>query len=564
MAELLAPLRRLRTYERTAYLLLAFPLGLAYFVFLVTALATGIGLAVTLIGLPILAVTIYAWRRLASCERRLIGRLLGTEIPDPYRPLHEQTRLGRVQERIADPATWKDLVFLFAEFPFGIVAFALTTAVVSGGLGFLLAPLYYWAIPDVGDWTGLPSMVYAFLVMPVGALITVGGVHLLDRVARAWAGWAQTMLGSSEDPELSARVAALEGASARVIEAADAERRNLERDLHDGAQQRLVAMALTLRLAKSKAAAGEDASELLGKAEEESRHALTELRDLARGIHPAILTNRGLAAALGDVASRAPVPVEVTAVPDERLPDPVEAAVYFIVSEALTNVAKHAHATGATVSVAVERGAVSVEVADDGVGGVDLGDGSGLQGLADRAAALGGAVQLESPAGGGTRVSARLPVAGVAPAEERTTVLTEEAATERRSRGVGRLRAHAAVACGVLGTLVLIWFLTSGGYFWPAWPIAAWGLLLAIHSWVVLGRRRMTESSVRAAGGVRALKRRRGIETRAALIGALVSFLVVVWAISGAGYFWPAWAMLGLGLLLVFDLALMVGGPRRD
>lgn len=284
-------------------------------------------------------------------------------------------------------------------------------------------------------------------------------------------------------------------------------------------------------------------------------------RDLARGIHPAILTNRGLAAALSDLGSRSPVPVEIRAVPDERLPDPVEAAIYFIVSESLANVAKHSEASAASVSVSAADGWAGVEVADDGIGGVTAGGGSGLQGLSDRAAALDGTLSIESPAGAGTRVQARLPLAGAAPPAARgPVVLTDEAAAERRARSAQRLKAHAAVATSVLATLVVIWGLTTAGYFWPAWPIAAWGLLLAIHAWLALGRRPLTEEAVAAGQGgradtIRALTRRRGFTTRAALSALLAAFLVSIWALAGGSYFWPAWAMLGLGLVLAADLA---------
>src|SRR5688572_33059828 len=168
---------------------------------------------------------------------------------------------------------------------------------------------------------------------------------------------------------LRERVHDLRDARSRIIAAADAERRRIERDLHDGAQQRLVALALNLRMAEQRAASGDPAAaELVRQAGEEANLALKELRDLARGIHPAILTNRGLPAALEDLAARATVPVEVTAVPAERLPDAVEAAAYFTVSECLANVGKHADATSATVSATVADGRLEVVVSDDGRG----------------------------------------------------------------------------------------------------------------------------------------------------------------------------------------------------
>jgi PAS domain S-box-containing protein len=200
----------------------------------------------------------------------------------------------------------------------------------------------------------------------------------------------------------------------RLVDAADAERRRLERNLHDGAQQRLVSLSLALRLAESKLHADPAAAAtILGGAGEELAFALQELRELARGLHPAILTDRGLAPALETLAERASVPVEVEVDLDERLPGPVEVAIFYVVSESLANIAKHAGAAAATVRVAYSGNAVVVEVADNGVGGADDKLGSGLRGLSDRVAALDGRLVVESPAGGGTRVLATMPLVGV-------------------------------------------------------------------------------------------------------------------------------------------------------
>ncbi len=197
---------------------------------------------------------------------------------------------------------------------------------------------------------------------------------------------------------------------ARIVEAADLARRRLERDLHDGAQQRLVALALNLRLACSRVASDpRGAEQMLGAASAELELATAELRDLARGLHPAVLTDRGLGAALEGLVNRAPIPVSLEVEVANRLPGAVEAAAYFVVAEALTNVAKHARATTAAVSIDSRNGEVVVEVSDDGVGGLDASAGSGLSGLQDRVAALDGALETETSAGGGTRVRAVLP-----------------------------------------------------------------------------------------------------------------------------------------------------------
>ena len=202
----------------------------------------------------------------------------------------------------------------------------------------------------------------------------------------------------------------LSASRARIVEVGDAERRRLERNLHDGAQQRLVSLALDLRmvdvlLEKDPATA----HERLTAAQDQLANALAELRELARGIHPAILTDRGLGPALEGLVARAPVPVEITDLPEERLAAPVEAAAYYVVAEAITNVAKYAQASNVTVSVRRENGHATIVVADDGIGGADPALGTGLRGLADRLEALDGHLQVESPAARGTCISAEIP-----------------------------------------------------------------------------------------------------------------------------------------------------------
>jgi signal transduction histidine kinase len=213
------------------------------------------------------------------------------------------------------------------------------------------------------------------------------------------------------DAELQARLEELRASRARIMEAGDAERRRLERDLHDGAQSRLVGLALLLRSARTRAAADAELAQLLDRAQDELQTSLEELRELARGIHPAVLTDRGLEPALHSLVSRAPVPVTLD-IADQRLPGPVESAAYFVVSEALANVAKYARATHATVAIRRTNGRVTVEVTDDGVGGADAARGSGLRGLEDRVAALDGTLSLDSPPGRGTRLQAEIPDPG--------------------------------------------------------------------------------------------------------------------------------------------------------
>ena len=210
--------------------------------------------------------------------------------------------------------------------------------------------------------------------------------------------------------ELHARLEELAASRARIVTAGDVERRRLERNLHDGAQQRLVALSLSLRTAVAKLDADPaGARAVLADAGNELAHALAELRELARGLHPAVLSDRGLRAAVEMLAGRAPVPVEIAHVPDERLPASVEAAAYYLIAEALTNVAKYAQASTVRIRVATSDGSVFVEVSDDGVGGADATTGSGLRGLADRVEALGGSLEVVSPTGAGTTLRAEIP-----------------------------------------------------------------------------------------------------------------------------------------------------------
>jgi signal transduction histidine kinase len=203
----------------------------------------------------------------------------------------------------------------------------------------------------------------------------------------------------------------LTASRARIVQAADAERRRLERNLHDGAQQRLVSLALSLRIAESRLPDDPAAAaELLAEAGEELALGLEELRELARGIHPAVLTDHGLTPAVEALAARATVPVDVSGLPPERLAEPIEAAAFYVVSESLANVAKYASASRARVDLARDDGLLVVEVSDDGVGGADADKGSGLRGLSDRVEALGGRLRVSSEAGHGTTVRAELPM----------------------------------------------------------------------------------------------------------------------------------------------------------
>jgi signal transduction histidine kinase len=547
-----------RTYGRIGYLLLAGCLGTLEFVFLVTGIALGVGLAITLIGIPILIACVYAWGALAEGERRIIHALTGTQIPNPYRPLPAGGWWVRLRARLGDPATWKDLTFLLLQFPFGLVSFIVTCVVLGAGLEGLTLPLWYWAVPD-GAQLGIfrvDELWQALALVPLGALILVAGIPALGALGRLYVGYAGVLLGSNTDPALTAEMSDLRDARSRIIEAADAERRRIERDLHDGAQQRLVALALTLRMAEKRAEEGDgSAAELVRRAGEEAGLALKELRDLARGIHPAILTNRGLPAALQDLAGRAAVPVEIVAAPGERLPDQVEAAAYFVVSECLANVDKHAEATLARVSVEPRGGQLVVTVSDDGVGGAERDGGSGLQGLEDRVGALDGRLAVSSARGKGTSVLATIPLAepvelpAVGPIGAQP-LLSDQEAERIQSKRVGALKVRTSMLGVIALVVVAVWALTGSPNAWVVWPLLGLALAAAMQAWAVLGSPPARLSDLGGDANVRALQHRRTLRDTAGKLVILNVFLVGIWAAGGAGYFWPVWVMLGSVLLL--------------
>ena len=293
---------------------------------------------------------------------------------------------------------------------------------LAEALGDPALALAYW-LPERDRWvdaTGAP-----FALPPPGsdracttverdgrpvALLAHDAEEERELVAAVGGAAALALENARLDAVLRANVAELRASRARIVESADAARRRIERDLHDGAQQQLVAVALALRTARRRVEHDPGAAgALLDSAADDLDAAIRALRDLARGIHPAVLSDRGLASALDALAQRAPLPVEIDGCPADRLPEPVEAAAYFVVAEAITNVVRYAGATHARVAVTRDGGQLAVLVADDGVGGADPDRGSGLRGLADRVAALDGRLEVRSDAGRGTTVRATIP-----------------------------------------------------------------------------------------------------------------------------------------------------------
>jgi signal transduction histidine kinase len=409
------PLHLLKTrepYVSALFLVLNFCLGVFWFVCLVTLLAVGVGTAITLIGIPILLITMVIWHGGAMFERWRYRALFGDEIPSPYKPTPGGSLWKDIKVRLGDSATWLDLAYLFLLFPIGIAEFVIVTFSVSFPLSFIATPAIVWlgGESDIGPGRTVDSFPEAFALAPIGILLLPIAVMIIVGIARGHRALAKWMLGGMGRLELTERVEVLTKTREDVIEAQVDERQRIERDLHDGVQPRLVTLAMDLGMAKEKMKTDPEAAQkLLEESHNEAKEVLAELRGVIRGIHPAVLTDRGLDAAISGLASRSPVPVEVDIQLPGRLPAAVESTAYFIVAEALTNVAKHSQATNARVWARVMRGQLLIEVVDNGVGGATADAGGGLAGLGSRVAAHDGKLLLESPAGGPTLVRAEIP-----------------------------------------------------------------------------------------------------------------------------------------------------------
>lgn len=347
---------------------------------------------------------------LSAAERHRHWSLLGAEIARPP-PAAGPTPLRRLLASLRSEATWRQLAYHLVVGPALAMGGLLTLA--AWGAGGVLAAAYAYpyllprasALQSVGPKT-LTALTLAGAMLLLIAPGVAGLVTWLDRRA------GRALLGPSRSAELAVRVQSLARSRAGVVDAADAERRRIERDLHDGAQQRLVSLAMNLGLARATLTdLPEPALRVIADAHEEAKAALTELRDLVRGLHPAVLEDRGLDAALSGVAARAPLPVRLSVEIGRRASPVTEAVAYFVVSECLANVARHARATCAEVCVRRSGNVLTVSVTDDGVGGADPAAGTGLASLAQRASSVDGSLVVDSPAGGPTTIRVELPCA---------------------------------------------------------------------------------------------------------------------------------------------------------
>jgi signal transduction histidine kinase len=401
-----------RTWLALIHLLLGMLTSTVVFVVVLTGFAVGVGLLpVFLAGLPVLMATIWLCQQFARSERATFALLLGARILPPPQP-RGGPLWRRLWRHFANASTWRFVAYVVFRWPLILAAAILATSVWAVGLALLALPAYNGMLPGGAAHMGsfvLRGPAWVALGVVTGLLLVLGASPLTQVLAMGDAVLAGWLLGPGRQDGLTARIDELETSRAGVVDAAESERRKIERDLHDGAQQRLVSLAMELGRARAKFASDPAAAEaIVGQAHEQAKEALTELRNLVRGVHPPVLSDRGLDAALSGLAALSPVPVTVRVDLPKRPSAGVEAIAYFVVAEALTNVAKHARAGHATVTVTESDDLLTVAVSDDGIGGADPA-GQGLSGLAARAAGVDGHLMVTSPAGGPTVIEVTLP-----------------------------------------------------------------------------------------------------------------------------------------------------------
>jgi signal transduction histidine kinase len=395
-----------RSWRELVYVALCLPLGLFWGFWLVLAIAVGLGLSFVLVGIPMLIVVMLVWRKVAGWERERAALVLGAPIAPSYADLPREGAFRRLWARLRDRATWKDLGWFGVLATAGAVAGLVLVALWSAALLLVTLPLTASTFPD-GTTVGDVSLPLACVLAACGVAVALLALAAARPLATGIAGLARALLG----PDVDEQVARLEHSRASAVDATDSTLRRIERDLHDGAQHRLVAIALDLGRAREKMSAGDSAAAepLIAQAHDETKRAMAELRDLVRGIHPSILTDRGLDAAVSALAGRSPVPIAVAVDLAGRPPAAAETAAYYVVAEALTNVAKHGGANEAQVRIGHRDGELVVTVDDDGQGGAARTPGSGLEGIGQRVDALGGRLEIDSPAGGPTTLKAVIP-----------------------------------------------------------------------------------------------------------------------------------------------------------
>ncbi|MGW6026822.1 sensor histidine kinase [Streptomyces sp. NPDC055099] len=419
-AGLRAPIEA-RAWKEFGYVLLSLPISIVTFTFAVTMLSVGAGLLITFIGIPVLAAGLAACRGFGSLERVRARALLDVEVanPEPLRPKNGGGPMAWMGAVLKSGVSWRHVLYAILHMPWAVFSFTVSVVFWTYGWAMLTYPLWQWLFPIYGGQGGIQlyrdngHQIYLDNPFEIGVTALTG---LLVTLATPWIIRALTtvdrvmvagLLGPSS---LATRVVELESDRGVVVDTAAADLRRIERDLHDGAQARLVALAMDLGLAKEKLTEDpEAAARMVGEAHGEVKVALQELRDLARGIHPAVLTDRGLDAALSALAARCTVPVQVEVDLPARPAAAIEGIAYFTVSELLQNISKHARASHGSVDVWQVEDRLMLQVTDDGAGGADVTGGSGLAGLAERLDAVDGILVVDSPVGGPTTVTAELP-----------------------------------------------------------------------------------------------------------------------------------------------------------
>jgi len=409
-----------RTWLATTHAVLDLVVGSILFLSVVVALIVAFSLACTVIlAPPALWLTLVFVRGVGRFERLRFAALLDVEIADPHLPAPPGEAWLRRQWRwMWSAAMWKEVLYTLILFPLSLVGFTIVITVWAGSLALLALPLTIQAMPGNVAQFGIIDVHAGWPAAAAGALGLLG-LLAAPWVSRGW-GTVDTVMGSGllgrsateEIEELEDRVDTLVVSRSHAIEIAEAERRRIERDLHDGAQQRLVALAMDLGMARQKMDTDpEGAKALVDEAHQEAKRAIVELRDLARGIHPVALGDRGLNGAIPALAGRCPLPIDVDVDLVDRPTPSIEGMAYFIVSECLANTVKYAGATRGSVRIDQRDDRLHIEITDDGVGGAQPALGSGLRGLADRAASVDGHFEVWSPLGGPTVIRAELPCA---------------------------------------------------------------------------------------------------------------------------------------------------------
>ncbi|PJE98298.1 histidine kinase, partial [Streptomyces carminius] len=412
-----------RTWREFLHVLLGLPIATASFA-LATALTTvGASLLITSLGVPLLALTLMLFRGVGALERARARALLGMEIAEPE-PVGAGRRgsgaLAWMGALLRSGTAWRHLLYAFLHFPWAVFAFCVVLPFWVTGWGLLAYPLWAWVLPTHAGQPGIQiygeaggeswyvdSPPEILLTSAVGLAVVLAAPWLLRGLTGVDRVLVRGLLGPSE---LATRMRELESDRRTVTDTASADLRRIERDLHDGAQARLVALAMGLGLAKEKLPADpETAAKMVDEAHGEVKLALAELRDLARGIHPAILTDRGLGPALSNLAARCTVPTTITTDLPTRPAPAIEGIAYFTVSELLQNISKHSHATHATVDLWRTDDRLLIQITDNGHGGATTEGGTGLSGLTERLDSVDGLLLLDSPTGGPTTITAELP-----------------------------------------------------------------------------------------------------------------------------------------------------------